>query len=95
MTRLKSTLVKGVLTAAIAAGALAATSTAASAYTACNRFGECWRVHDRYTNYPSGLGVTFHSDDWRYHHRYDHHWRWRGDRDDDHGYYRNGMWFRF
>jgi len=92
VTRLKSTLVKGALIAAVAAGTLAATATTASAYVACNRFGECWRVHDRYTNYPTGVGIIIHQDNWRWG-RHDHY-RWRHDRD-GRGYYRNGAWFNF
>ena len=92
MTRLKK-LASGALMAAVAAGALAATTTTASAYVACNRWGECWRVKDRYTNYPANLGVIFHDDDWRRAHM--RHYRWRQDRDDDHGYYSRGRWHPF
>ena len=89
MTILKSSLVKGVLVAAVAGGTLAA--TAASADVACNRWGECWRVNDRFS-YPGRVGIRLHSDEWgnRYHRNY----HWRRDRD-DRGYYRNGLWITF
>ena len=92
VTRLKSALAKGTLIAA-AAGLLAATSTPASADVACNRWGECWHVHDRYANYPANLGIVFHEDGWRGDHG--RRWRWRHDMADDHGYYRHGGWHRF
>ncbi len=85
---------KGALFALAATGAFAVTSTPASADVACNRWGECWRVRDHYTTYPPNLGVIFHGDDWRRAHRRGH-WRWRHDRDDDHGYYSHGQWHRF
>ena len=89
MTFLRSTLMKGAFAAALATGALV--SSVASADVACNRWGECWHVNDRFA-YPAGVGITFHADDWgRYHHRGYH---WRHDRF-DRGYYRNGVWIAF
>ena len=90
MTILKSALVKGALAAAVAAGTLGAAASA-SAYVACNRAGECWHVQDR-VDYPAGLGIRFHDEDWgsRHHHGY----RWRHDHD-GRGYYRNGLWIAF
>ena len=75
----------------VAAGALVA--TAASADIACNRYGDCWRVKERYTTYPTALGVIFHDDAWRAAHR--RHYHWRADRDNDHGYYTRGVWTPF
>ena len=89
MTILKSALVKGVLAATVAGGTLAA--TAASADVACNRWGECWHVQDRYS-YPVGVGVRFHTDDWG--NRYHRYYHWRRDHD-ERGYYRNGLWITF
>jgi hypothetical protein len=63
----------------------------ASADVACNRAGECWRVQDRF-DYPAGVGITFHTDDWARGHRHGYHWR--ADRA-DRGYYRNGVWITF
>ena len=91
VTLLKSSLAKGVLSAAVGSGALV-TTTNASADVVCNRWGDCWRIHDR-LDYPAGLGITFHTDGWGAHHRYGH-WRWREDRF-DRGYYRNGVWIAF
>ena len=93
MKSLKSTLAKGALLGAVAGGVLAMSSVPALADMACNRFGECWRVHDHYTNYPADLGVVFHDDAWRDHHRHGYHWR--TDRPDDHGYYNHGAWHPF
>jgi hypothetical protein len=93
MNTLKSALLTGALMSAVVGGALAMTSTTASADVACNRWGECWTVHDHYTNYPADLGVVFHDDAWRAaHHR---HFHWRADRPDDHGYYSHGAWHPF
>jgi hypothetical protein len=83
MSRLKSALMLGVLAAGMALSA-----TAASADVACNRWGECWHVHDRLA-YPSNLGVVWHPEGWRGRHSH-----WRQDRA-DHGYYRNGVWVAF
>ena len=83
MSRLKATLAVGALVTGLALSA-----TAANADVACNRFGECWHVHDRLA-YPAELGVTWHPDNWR-----SRHYHWRHDRF-DHGYYRNGVWIAF
>jgi len=60
VTFLKSALAKGALIAAVAGGTLAL-ATVASADAACNRWGECWHVHDRLA-YPRNLGVVWHPD---------------------------------
>jgi len=83
MSRLKSVLALGVM-----AAGLALTATTASADVACNRWGECWHVHDRLT-YPGELGIVWHPDNW-----HAKHLHWRHDRF-DHGYYRNGVWVAF
>lgn len=90
MTSLKSVL-KGALIAAVAGGTFAA-ATSASADVACNRWGDCWHVHD-HLNYPGGLGIVWHNDAWAAAHR-GARWHWRADRF-DHGYYRNGVWITF
>ena len=81
------TLVFGALAGA---AALAATAAPASAYVACNRFGDCWHVRDRY-DYRPAFGITIHDDRWRWHgHRY--HWR----EHDGRGYWnRSGVWVTF
>ena len=91
MTSLRKLLTTGAVAAVVGIGALAAASTAAGAYTVCNRYGDCWQTSDRY-DYPARLGVRFYGDDWRYHHRYGYHWR---DRHDGRGYWRNGVWITF
>jgi hypothetical protein len=91
VTLLKSPLAKAAMIAAVAGGTLALAS-AASADVACNKWGECWHVHDRLT-YPAAAGVVWHDDAWAAAHR-DKHWHWRTDRF-DHGYYRNGVWIAF
>jgi hypothetical protein len=87
----KNLLKTAAMGAVIAVGALAA--TAASADVACNRYGECWKVQERYTTYPSTLGIIFHDDAWRAAHP--KHYHWRADQANDHGYYRNGVWIAF
>lgn len=88
MTFLKSALAKGAVAAVLASSALV---TTASADVACNRYGECWRVQNRF-DYPVGVGISFHTDNWwRDHH---HGYHWRGERH-DRGYYRNGVWIAF
>ena len=94
MSKFKSALVKGALIASVAAGAIVATTTTASAYVACNRFGECWRVADRYPNYPLALGVVIHDDAWWAGHP-NGRWHMRRDQNDDHGFYDHGMWRHF
>ncbi|HEY5071826.1 MAG TPA: hypothetical protein VII63_07310 [Caulobacteraceae bacterium] len=91
MANLKTLLKTGALGVIVAGGVLA--STAASADIACNRWHECWRVKERYTNYPPAARVVFYGDEWRATHA--RGYRWRRDRDDDHGYYQNGRWIAF
>jgi hypothetical protein len=82
--------------AVVAAGAIAATSSAALADVACNKWGECWHVGERYTTYPGDIGVQFYSDTdwpaWKAHHHVKH---WYEDRADDHGYWSHGKWVAF
>ena len=91
MTFFKSALVKGALMAAVAGSAVAVASTA-SADVVCNRWGDCWHVRDR-LDYPAGVGITFHTDQWGFAHRHGP-FHWRADRF-DRGYYRNGVWIAF
>jgi hypothetical protein len=75
----------------------AAMPTVASAqeghsYVACNTYGDCWRVHDRYAYGPSAP-ITYYNDDWYETHRSDEHIHWMADPDNDRGYYdRGGRW---
>lgn len=77
--------------AALAGGALALSATAASAYVACNAYGECWHVHDR-LDYPPAARVVIHEDGWVF--DQPHHYRWVRDRD-DRGYWQHNHWRRF
>ena len=92
--------VKRMLSTTVAAalfgiGAFVATTGTASAYVACNRYGDCWHSEQRYRYAPS-IGVRLHSDDWYFHRNWarerNRHWReYRTGR----GYYRNGVWITF
>lgn len=79
-----------VLGAIVGAGALAATAGTASAYVACNRYGDCWHTNERYAYRPH-WGIRVHGDDWRWraHERY--RWREHAGR----GYWRSGVWVTF
>lgn len=80
---LKTSVVGGLA----ALGVVAVTASSASAWVACNRFGECWHVKTRWP-YPHEAGIVFHRDGWRFDHP---GWRWVGDRD-DRGYWLHGVW---
>lgn len=76
----------------------AAAPTAASAqpvehtYVACNQYGDCWRVHERYA-YGPAAPITYYNSDWYDAHRSDEHVHWLADPDNDRGYYdREGHW---
>lgn len=61
-------------------------------YVACNQFGDCWRVHQRYA-YGEAAPITYYNADWYDAHRNDANVRWRADPTDDKGYYlRDGTW---
>jgi hypothetical protein len=88
---LKTTLLNTLITGAVAVGALALTSTPASAYVACNRFGDCWHVRDHY-DYPAPVGVVVHEDGWVFDKPGYYHWA--KDRP-GRGYWDHGHWRRF
>jgi len=78
-----------------AIGALAAlggvaAATSAGAAVVCNRYHECWRVHDR-LDYPAAAAVTIYDDTWT---APDTTYHWLKDRD-DHGYWVHGRWHKF
>jgi hypothetical protein len=61
-------------------------------YVACNQYGDCWRVHERYAYGPSAP-ITYYNSDWYDAHRNDAHVHWRSDPANDRGYYeRGGRW---
>ena len=96
MTVSKTALATGVLIASIAAGTLAATSASAASTVVCNRWNECWRVHERYTAYPADARIVFHDDAWYEKHQHDAQWRWQKDPDNDKGWYdKDGAWHSF
>jgi hypothetical protein len=61
-----------VLTAALAAAGLAGSVGNASAYVACNRFGDCWHTDAR-VHFP-GMRLIFHPDSWWDRHKNNHHY---------------------
>jgi hypothetical protein len=92
----KPWLIKSTLAAVVAVGALAASTARADSYVVCNNANECWRVHDRYTDYPPDAGIVYHDEAWRAAHEHDSHWRWMNDPADDHGWYdKDGNWHPF
>lgn len=95
MIGLRNLLKTSALTAVLATGAIAGMSTVAFADTVCNRDGDCWHTSQRYTNYPSTLGITFYDASWTNHHRHDAKYHWRDNQKDDHGYYDHGAWHAF
>jgi hypothetical protein len=74
------------------APATASADTVTKTYVACNQYGECWRVHERYA-YPSDAQIVYHDADWYTAHQSDEHVRWMNDPADDRGWYdREGAW---
>ena len=61
-------------------------------YVACNQYGDCWRVHERYA-YGPDAPITYYNSDWYDAHHGDEHVHWRSDPENDRGYYdRDGNW---
>ena len=61
-------------------------------YVACNQYGDCWRVHQRYA-YGVDAPITYYNGDWYDAHQTDEHIHWRADPSNDRGYYdRDGEW---
>lgn len=85
---------RGYFIIAAVATAVSFAAAPAIADVACNSNGDCWHVSQRYTTYPSALGVTFYNDDWHAKHMHDTHYHWY-DRNDDQGYYMHGEWHPF
>jgi hypothetical protein len=85
----KSLILASVL--ATASGLLMA-SVPASAYTACNREGDCWHTDTR-VHFP-GATLSFHNDKWGEAHRAGrYHWHdTDNDHDWHHGYWSRGEW---
>jgi hypothetical protein len=87
---------KTLILGAVAGAAALVLASPASAYIACNSFGDCWHTESRYSR--PGLTFEYHPDDWYFH-------RTWGDRSDRYryrayhegrGYWgRNGVWITF
>jgi hypothetical protein len=71
---------------------VATAQPAGQTYVACNQYGDCWRVHQRFA-YGADAPITYYTSDWYDAHRSDEHVHWRADPDNDRGYYeRDGSW---
>jgi len=72
----------------VTASADAVTNT----YVACNRYDECWRVHQKYA-YPADQHISIHDSAWYDAHQSDSRWHWQSDPADDRGWYeQDGRW---
>jgi hypothetical protein len=89
---MKNALTTAAFAALLAAGTLALTAGSASAAVVCNDEGDCWHVHDQYT-YPPEVGITIHTDDWRWGDK--DHYRWREHEGQGRGYWHGGIWIGF
>lgn len=78
------------LAGTLAIAGLSIANSGASARVVCNDDGDCWRVQTQY-DYPPGVRLEFHGDDYRWG---DHEKRrWRDH--DGRGYWQNGIWVEF
>lgn len=87
------TVKQAFLATAVVIAGLASTAGGASAYVACNRFGDCWHTDTR-VHFP-GVRLTFHSDNWWDHHKTNSHYTWHDPgtgHDWHHGYWEHGAW---
>jgi hypothetical protein len=92
MRGLKTVLKTGALGAVVAIGALAVTTTSASAYIACNRWHDCWKVPTRVA-YPANVGVSWYPDTWVGYRGSGYHWN--ATVPAGRGYYYRGRWRRW
>ena len=81
MSMLSKTLLTGIATLALSAGA-------ASAAVVCNYEGDCWRTQGR-ADYRPHLRLSVHPDNWQW--RRGERYRWR-ESGRGHGYYHSGRW---
>ena len=73
--------------------ALGALSVPASAYTACNRDGDCWHTDAR--THFKGATLSFHDDKWWDKNKENSRYHWHesdNDHDSHHGYWAHGEW---
>jgi hypothetical protein len=91
---MKSIVLTTVL-AALGAGTLAFSAGTASAYTVCNKAGDCWHTDARYKYREPG--IVIHPDSWAKKRDWDHDKRYhmRTEEHRDRGYYRDGVWIHF
>ncbi len=82
MTSLNTLLRGGAVAAIVGFGALVATAPAASAYTVCNRHGDCWHSDHRY--YIPHVAIRFYGDNWNWRR---HHYQWHDHDGDGRGYW--------
>jgi len=80
---------KLLMLASVITSGMALSAMPASAYTACNRQGDCWHTDSR-VHFP-GVTLSFHNDKWGEMHR-SGRYRWH-DLDNDHGWH-HGYWSR-
>jgi len=84
---------QALLATALTAAGLSGSIGSASAFVACNRFGDCWHTDSR-VRFP-GVRLTFHPDTWWDHHKADKHLTWHdvdSGHDWHHGYWDHGTW---
>jgi hypothetical protein len=81
-----------ILAPMLATAASLVASVPASAYTTCNRQGDCWHTDTR-VHFP-GATLSFHNDKWGETHRTGrYHWHdVDNDHDWHHGYWSRGEW---
>ncbi len=101
MTKFGSLLAKGAALGLVLGASVCAASAAGAAetsYVVCNRWNECWRVHEHYSNYPSDAAVVYHDQAWwdAHEHDTDTHWTLLPDPSNDKGWYdEHGHWHPF
>lgn len=81
------------LAATLALGGLSIAAGSASAYVACNRFGDCWHTDTR-VHFPH-VRLSFHNEKWWERHRTNSRYTWHetdSSHDWHHGYWDHGTW---
>lgn len=82
-----------VVMASVFAAASCLAAVPASAYTACNRNGDCWHTDTR-VHFP-GVTLSFHNDKWWDTHSRNTRYHWHDadtGHDWHHGYWSHGTW---
>ena len=90
---MKPAFAKTLFAAVATAGLLAVTAAPASAYTVCNRNGDCWHAASRFT--VPKFALTFHTDKWWDANKKNKKYSWHdadNDHDWQHGYWDHGTW---